>query len=189
MTSVLIELALITIGFVAMATGLMPIAVPRGGVFPNWGRAQNLGAVAFFVGIAVIMIGFGLLVCSTSARAQAVTPWQPPAGMVFDTRDGKCTPTRDQGPYIQGCYFGKAENPTEHVGLAFFRKCGPYRQMMPFLVADFDTNELSFYSDPSKPTARVYKVEIKDGQVDPDPWYNQLPPVIGPCWIPAGRDI
>jgi nucleoside-diphosphate kinase len=36
---------------------------------------------------------------------------------------------------------------------------------------------------------REHYAHVAEKPFYPDPWYNQLPPVIGPCWIPAGRDI
>ncbi len=127
---------------------------------------------------------------ATASMAGKIESWRPPSGMVWDTPSKTCNPTRENSPYVQGCYFGPVANPSDHAGLAFFQKCGPYRQMRPFLVADFTANTFEFFSDPSKLNARVEHGELgHDGDIDPAQFLEKLPALSGPCWTPAGEPV
>ena len=137
--------------------------------------------------IGMTFIASLMLVGASYAADSKIQPWNLPAGMVWHTESGKCKVTKMGGPFIEGCYFGRPDHPEEHAGLAFFRKCVGFRQMMPFLVADFQKNMLTFYSDPSKQDAPVRARNLGANEnIEPEEFYNELPPLNGPCWPEQG---
>ncbi len=73
-----------------------------------------------------------LVALASPAFAQSLL--EPPAGMVWQTTNGLCTPSDGD---IDGCAYGPAGSNRKEA-FSYFRVCGQIHEARPFLVVDLE---------------------------------------------------